>query len=64
MNSSTTQQYNMFLYVYTGCDQPVQRSYWPENAIDYIYCLLTKCFACFWGQNNLVLLDHSQLKRK
>ena len=35
-NSRTAQHYNvpdLILGKFTGCDQPVQRSYWPENAI-------------------------------
>ena len=39
MNSRATQQYNMFPYMFmqfTGCQQPVQHSYWPENAIDWL----------------------------
>ena len=27
---------------FTGCDKPVKRSYWPENAIDWLRTCVTQ----------------------
>ena len=38
MDSRATLQYNLFpmFMQFTGCHQPVQRFYWPTNAIDWL----------------------------
>ena len=45
MDSRATQQCNMcpMFMQFTGCHQPFQGFYWPENAIDWLKKMLITC---------------------
>ena len=67
LNSATC--FPMFMQ-FTGCDQPVQRFYWPENAIDCMaeimlmtYVIRTNKIYFGWPYCSLPIYCGSSLKK-